>query len=338
MATFNKAATFTDLHLGAKGNSQIHNQDCVDFIDWFIDNAKANGCETGIFSGDFHHNRNNINIMTLNTSIEILEKLGKAFDQFFFITGNHDLYYKDRRDINSLVFGDHIDGITLVNDILEFPDVAFVPWLIGDEWKKIQKIKSPVIYGHFELANFYMNAHVKMPDTGHLKASHFQKQKHVFSGHFHKRQTQGKIHYIGNAFPHNYADAWDNDRGMMIYDLTTQDGPTYINWEDCPKYMVIELSKLLDEPEKIIQNKSHLRIILDIDVSYEEATYIKETFMEKFNCREISLIAQQTEKELYSDLEVSQFESVDQIITEELANINSEHFDNHTLREIYQNL
>ena len=35
---------------------------------------------------------------------------------------------------------------------------------------------------------------------------------------FPKRQQQGKVHYIGNALPHNYADAWDDDRGMMILD------------------------------------------------------------------------------------------------------------------------
>ena len=33
-----------------------------------------------------------------------------------------------------------------------------------------------------------------------------------------KDKKQGKIHYLGNAFPHNYADAWDDDRGMMILD------------------------------------------------------------------------------------------------------------------------
>ena len=37
---FKKAAVFTDIHFGLKGNSKVHNQDCEDFIDWYIQQAK----------------------------------------------------------------------------------------------------------------------------------------------------------------------------------------------------------------------------------------------------------------------------------------------------------
>jgi hypothetical protein len=30
-----KFALLTDIHFGKKNNSAIHNQDCVDFIEWF---------------------------------------------------------------------------------------------------------------------------------------------------------------------------------------------------------------------------------------------------------------------------------------------------------------
>jgi len=213
---FKKAAVFTDIHLGLKSNSRLHLQDCEDFVDWFIEQAKANGCETGIFCGDWHHNRNTINVQTLDATTRCLEKLGAAFDKFYFFAGNHDLYYKDKRDVYSVEFGKHIPGITYVDEILVEDDVALVPWLVGEEWKKISSIKTKYMFGHFELPSFYMNAMVQMPDHGELKAEHFKHQDYVFSGHFHKRQVQGAVHYMGNAFPHNYADAWDDKRGMMI--------------------------------------------------------------------------------------------------------------------------
>ena len=34
---FDKAVIFTDIHLGNKNNSRLHNQDCEDFIIWMID-------------------------------------------------------------------------------------------------------------------------------------------------------------------------------------------------------------------------------------------------------------------------------------------------------------
>ena len=139
---FKKAAVFTDIHLGLKSNSRLHLQDCEDFVDWFIEQAKANGCETGIFCGDWHHNRNSLNLTTMDATIRCMEKLGKSFEKFYFFDGNHDLYYKDKRDVNSTAFAKHIPGITFIDEVYEEDDVALVPWLVGDEWKKIKNIKA----------------------------------------------------------------------------------------------------------------------------------------------------------------------------------------------------
>lgn len=335
---FKKAAVFTDLHCGMKGNSKVHNQDCEDFVNWYIETAQANGCETGIFCGDWHHNRNSLNLTTMDTSLRCLEKLGKSFEQFFMFDGNHDLYYKDKRDVNSTAFAKYIPGITTVDNILVKDDVALVPWLVGDEWKRISKIQSKYMFGHFELPSFYMNAMVQMPDHGELKSEHFVNQEYVFSGHFHKRQRQGKIHYIGNAFPHNYADTWDDDRGMVIVDRENNKAPEYFNWADGPKYRNVTLSQLIDNKDTLIKPKMYLRVTLDIQISYEEANFIKETFMQEYNCREITLIPQKQTEEINTDLDISQFQSVDQIVSNEILAIDSENFDKSLLLKIYGEL
>ena len=316
---FKKAAVFTDIHFGLKGNSKIHNQDCENFIDWYIDQAKQNDCETGIFCGDWHHNRNSLNLTTMDSTIRCMEKLGQSFEKFYFFDGNHDLYYKDKRDVNSTAFAKHIPGITFIDSIYQEEDVALVPWLVGDEWKKISKINAKYLFGHFELPSFYMNAMVQMPDHGELKAEHFKNQEYVFSGHFHKRQKQGKIHYIGNAFPHNYADAWDDSRGMMILDRENNAEPQYINWPDCPKYRTVKLSQLIDEQSTLIKPNMYLRVNLDLPISYEEASFVKETFINNYGCREISLIPQKQLEEINTELDIQQFESVDQIVAGEIV-------------------
>lgn len=335
---FKKAAVFTDLHAGLKGNSFVHNQDCEEFIEWFIDQAHRNNCETAVFCGDFHHNRNSVNVATLNSSIRMLERLGSEFENFFMFDGNHDLYYKDRRTLNSTAYARHIPGVTMIDNIHVEDGVCMVPWLVGDEWKKVREIKSQYMFGHFELPSFYMNAMVRMPDHGELKAEHFKHQDYVFSGHFHKRQQQGKIHYIGNAFPHNYADAWDDSRGMMILDKENNKPPVYLNWDNAPKYRTIELSSLLEKTSDIILPKMHLRVSLDIDISFEEATYIKETFMEQYKCREIKLIPQKHIEEIDSDLDVSTFSSVNEIVSTEISELDTEKFDKSTLMSIYNGL
>jgi DNA repair exonuclease SbcCD nuclease subunit len=335
---FKKAAVFTDIHYGMKGNSRVHNQDCENFVDWFIKTAKENGCETGIFCGDWNHNRNSLNLTTMDSGLRSLEKLGSAFEQFFIFAGNHDLYYKDKRDVKSTEFAKHIPGITVINDIYVKDNVALVPWLVGEEWRRIEKIQSKYMFGHFELPSFYMNAMVQMPDHGELKAEHFKNQEYVFSGHFHKRQIQGKIHYIGNAFPHNYADAWDDDRGMMILDKDNNLPPQYINWQDCPKYRTVKLTQLIDEKDELIKSNMYLRVTIDLPISYEEANFVKENFIQTYNCREITLIPQNQIEEINTELDISQFESVDTIVANEIMVLDSKNIDKKLLLDIYSEL
>lgn len=337
MSLFKKVAVFTDLHVGLKSNSTTHLKDCEEFVDWFISQAKEAGCDTGIFMGDWSHNRNSLNLFTLNTSLILLEKLGSAFDQFFWFPGNHDLFYKDKRDIHSSAFGRHIPGVTVVDSVTTLDDVTLVPWLVGDEWKSISQVKSKYMFGHFELPLFYMNAMVQMPDHGELQADHFHHQDYVFSGHFHKRQSRSKVHYIGNAFPHNFADSWDDDRGMMILEWGGE--PEYVNWPNCPKYRTLPLSRLIDEKDSLMKSKMHLRVNLDIDITFEEANFIKEEFTEKYNIREISLIQDKTNLEGTVDESLdSLFSSVDQIVTEGLVNLENGQFDNSVLLQLYNDL
>lgn len=337
MSFFKKAAVFTDIHFGLKSNSKSHTDDCVEFVDWFITTAKEEGCETAIFCGDWNHNRNNLNIITMNAGLECLEKLGKHFNQVVFFPGNHDLYYKDRRDMNSVAYGKHVPGITMISEPIVIDEVAFVPWLIGDEWRKMSKIKSRYMFGHFELPLFMMNAMVQMPDHGEINSEDLVNNEYVFTGHFHKRQNKGNIHYIGNAFPHNFADSWDSERGMMI--LEWGGVPKYIDWPDAPLYRVTTLSKLIDTMDTLCKPKMHLRVHLDIDISFEEATYIKETVIEKYSIRECTLIQDKKNLEnVVSYTEITQFESVDQIVSNQINGIQSDSFDNGTLLEIYNSL
>lgn len=333
---FKKIAAFTDIHYGLKSNSTTHLKDCEDFVDWFIKTAQEEGCDTGIFLGDWHHHRNNLNMLTLTSSIRCLEKLGQAFENFYFFPGNHDLYYKDKRDVHSVEWGIHIPGVTIVRDIQTFNDVTLVPWLVGEEWKKMDKIKSRYVFGHFELPSFMMNAMIQMPDHGELKASHFSKPEYVFSGHFHKRQIKSNIVYIGNAFPHNYADAWDDDRGMMILEWGGQ--PIFKSWPDAPKYRTLKLSQLLDDSNPVLKSKMYLRVNIDLPITFEEASFIKDTYMSQYDIRELALIPERTEHEVDSDIEIEQFESIDTIVSSQIVNIQSESYDPNILLAIYNNL
>jgi hypothetical protein len=181
-----------------------------------------------------------------------------------------------------------------------------------------------------------MNAMVQMPDHGEIQLDSFQSYELGFSGHFHKRQQRQNMVYIGNAFPHNYADAWDDERGMMILEWGGQ--PEYHAWPNQPTFRTVKLSQLIDEADVIIKPKQHLRVSLDIDITYEEASFIKEKFIADYNIRELTLITEKKEVEINTNIDIQSFESVDQIVSSQIVNIDSDQFDKNLLLNIYNSL
>lgn len=334
---FSKAIAFTDVHFGLRHNSAEHNQDCIDFIDWVIEQADLRNADTCIMLGDWHHHRSNINILTLDYTMKALKKLNNAFKKTYIIIGNHDLFYREKRDVHSMVVGSEFPNITIVDKTLVQDNVALVPWLVNDEWKMISNIKSKYLFGHLELPGFKMNAQVSMPDHGELNADQFSHQDYIFSGHFHIRQSKGKINYIGNPFGHNYADSWDFERGAMYIEWDKE--PEFLDYENGPRFIRINLTALLANPDIYLKPKTYLQVTLDVDITYEEAAFLRETFLSQYNVREFKLI-RNTEDDLTKEFDGDiTFKTVDQIVIECLNTIdNDSKFEINKFIEIYNGL
>jgi DNA repair exonuclease SbcCD nuclease subunit len=290
-----------------------------------------------LFLGDWHNNRASLNIVTLNYSLRALEHLNANFERVYFIPGNHDLYYRDKRDIQSVEWARHLPNVEICNDWFCSDDVVIAPWLVGDDHKRLAKMSGQYLFGHFELPGYLMNAMVEMPDHGEIRREDLGGFGHVFTGHFHKRQTKKNITYIGNAFPHNYADAGDDERGLTV--LEWGSAPTFYSWPDQPTYRVYGLANLIDNAATLLQPRMHVRVNLDIEISYEEANFIKETYIKDYQLREMALVPNKN-SDVDTDMAPGEvkFESVDQIVLDQLTNIDSEFYDNKLLLKIYQNL
>ena len=103
-------------------------------------------------------------------------------------------------------------------------------------------------------------------------------------------------------------------------------------------YYKLYLSGLLEDPEKYLQQKVSCRITLDIDLTYEEATYIKDLFTDIFKLREFALLPSQELGENIGDSGEIEFRSVDQIVIQELNAIDSATYDTNILIAIYNSL
>lgn len=343
----NKAAMMTDIHFGRKSNSPIHNQDCLDYIDWFCNQVRNDKTIDHIcFLGDWHENRSSLNLATLKASFDGAKKLNDLGLPVFFIVGNHDLYNRHNRDIHGLHHLDELNNFIIIDSPVVYEDVGdstfFSPFLFQHEYTDLAEyLQYTVWMGHFEFKGFVIAGHSVVMPTG-PDVNDFKGPDLIFSGHYHKRQAMANVVYIGNTFPADFSDAGDNARGMCVYYHTTKD-VKFTDWLECPKYYRCLLSDLLEGKIKFSQH-ARVRCSVDIVISFEESSKLKTLFVEKYKLREFGL---EESREMAAILTDTSFEdvdttnplkSVDELILEMLTSIDSPQIDNELLVKIYREL
>lgn len=339
---FKKIATITDVHFGRNGSNPQSNKDNIDFIEWFIERAKTWGADAVAVMGDWHDSRYSIPLGTLDASIRGMELLSSAFEKVWFITGNHDLMYRDKRDVASTIFAKNIPNLIFVNEPLTVGEgkegITFLPWLVKDEKKMAKQINTRYIFSHLELPGFMMNAKVPMPmHDSAATADDFTAPEFVFSGHFHFRQSQKRVVYTGNIMPFDFADDWDEDRGAMF--LEWGKDPFFEAWPDQPLFRTLMLSQLVTDPKKYLRPKLTARVSMDMPMSFEEMQFVKNDLAKEFDLRKLELIPL-LNKEHVNETALSEVKvhTVDQVVIESINTMEYEEFNSKTLSEIYIDL
>jgi hypothetical protein len=82
----------------------------------------------------------------------------------------------------------------------------------------------------------------------------------------------------------------------------------------------------------------HCRVTIDLPISFEEANFIRETFIPQYNLRELMLIPEKVEVESNAVPIDINFESVDTIVMNQINAIDSENYDKKLLLNIYRDL
>ena len=339
----------TDIHFGKKANSTQHNDDCLRYLDWFCDQVKKDGKVDYIgFLGDWNENRSALNIATLNYSYKGAKKLNDLGIPVYFVIGNHDLYQRNTREIHSNIHFQEFDNFKIIETPTIIEEIEgkalFAPYMFHEEYPSLAKYLSlPFWAGHFEFKGFEVTGYGMILPIG-PDPKDFAGPKHIISGHFHKRQANENVIYMGNTFPMDFGDAGDFARGLMIYDHVKQE-PSWIDWDDCPKYIHTSLSSVLDSTAILYPN-SRVKCLGDIPVSFEESNYLKKKLTEKYQLREFVLEEAQVLEQALTDTEVKSVDlskydklsTVDELVRQMLNDIESDKINNQILIEIYSNL
>ena len=224
-----KAILLGDIHFDvANGNQNVLENQLNFFKLQLFPYMKENNINTIIQLGDLMDNRNKV-------SVNVMYYLRNEFFNYmkdnnitlYTIIGNHDIYHKDTREINSLLlFDDIYDNFNVVNDIqtieIDGKKLLFVPWVLPDEQHNFENyLDVNYIFGHFETNGVEMVKGINCNSTHAFDLDSFKGIK-TFSGHFHLRRyyESNNIFYIGTPNQINWND-YNEIKGFHILDITT---------------------------------------------------------------------------------------------------------------------
>jgi metallophosphoesterase superfamily enzyme len=266
-----KVAVITDQHFGArKGNQNLHEYFKKFYDTVFFPTLKKECIDTIIDMGDTFDTRKGIDFWSLNWAKEnyynILRDMGVTVHT---IVGNHTAYYKDTNDINSVdLLLREYDNVVVYGSPTEVKigglDMFFIPW-INDENREetlgmINSTKSKVAFGHLEMRGFFANK-TYICEHGEDKTN-YKKFEKVFSGHYHHRNFQDNIYYLGNPYEIYWHDV-EETRGCHIFDTETLEHTPVnnphrlfhiISYEDTP-HQTFNAEPYKDKIVKVVVNK-----------------------------------------------------------------------------------
>ncbi len=226
-----KVAIINDTHCGIRNSSDIFIDNAEKFYnDIFFPYLLEHGIQHILHLGDYYDNRKFINFRALNRNrqhfLKPLRDHGITMD---IICGNHDTFYKNTNELNSLkeLLGHYMNEVNIVSKpkVMEYGSLkmGLVPWVCAENEKQslefLANAKCDWIGGHFEIAGYEMMKGIKN-EHGYDR-SLFKRFEKVLSGHFHTKSSQDNIEYLGSQMEFFWNDAHD-PKHFHILDTETR--------------------------------------------------------------------------------------------------------------------
>lgn len=227
-----KIAILNDTHAGIRNSSDI-------FMDYqerfysevFFPHLLENNITQILHLGDYYDNRKTINFKALHHNRKIfLEKLREYGITMDIILGNHDTYFKNTNDLNSLkeLLGHYMNEVNIVTEptVMNYEGlkIGLVPWICPENEQQcldfLESCDAPFIGAHLELKGFEMAK--GMPCMDGMDRKHFKRFESVLTGHFHAKSSNDNIHYLGSQMEFFWNDCNDN-KYFHILDTETRE-------------------------------------------------------------------------------------------------------------------
>ena len=348
--TATKVAIITDQHFGAR-NDSIHFLDYYErfYSGTFFPTLEEHGIDTVLILGDTFDRRKYVNFFTLKRAREMFfDKLYAKGIQVHMLAGNHDTYFKNTNDVNSVdLLLQEYSNINVISKptiiIVKNTNICMVPWICPENYNDCINVmtdtNADICMGHFEIAGFAM--YRGMPSQEGLSRELFRKFDFTFSGHYHHRSSADGIHYLGNPYELTWQD-YNDTRGFHIFDLNTRD-LIFIKNPNVMFHKIVYDDKV--ESITDITNKDlskYTNTYVKVVVINKTNPYLFDKFMNSlYNVNPIDITIAEDFTDLTEGVEddmINQAEDTITIINKFVDGIQEEHIDNEKLKTVMREL
>ena len=227
-----KIAFLNDTHCGIRNSSEIFLDNHANFYDkLFFPYLLENNITQIIHLGDYYDHRKFVNFKAMNHNRKhFLEPLRKHGIKMDIIPGNHDTYYKNTNELNSLkeLLGHYMNEVHIVMEPTELEygglKIGLIPWINPENYDKtmefVRTCKADIIGAHLELNGFDLMRGVKATDGMDHKL--FSRFEMVISGHYHAKSQKDNVYYLGSQMEFFWSDAGD-PKYFHVFDTETRE-------------------------------------------------------------------------------------------------------------------
>ena len=214
-----KIAILNDTHCGIRNSSEIFLNNAERFYnDVFFPECENHGIKQIVHLGDYYDHRKFVNFKALNHNRRIfLDQIRKRGMSMDIIPGNHDTFYKNTNELNSLkeCLGHYMNEVHIIMEptVMQYDSLklGLLPWICQDNYDLcmnfIRDCRADWIGSHLELNGFEVmrgltNKHGMDPKL-------FSRFEIVLSGHYHCSSKKDNIWYLGSQMEFFWSDAHD---------------------------------------------------------------------------------------------------------------------------------
>jgi DNA repair exonuclease SbcCD nuclease subunit len=254
-----KAVILNDTHFGYKADSPIVLEYFLSFFEeQLFPYLKENNIKTIFHLGDVFDRRKYINFKTLHqVRTRFFEPLRDMGVKCIAICGNHDTYYRNNNNVNSLhELVAPYQNWEIYSEPTEIQTsagcVALLPWINpeneGQAAKFITNTTCSLLMGHLELFGFQSIRGIFIEQGYDPK--HFDKFEYVLTGHYHIKSTRDNIHYLGTQYQMAFSDVWE-PKGFHVFDFLARE----LVFVENNKKLFYTFDYNEDEPQKLDYSK-----------------------------------------------------------------------------------